>query len=839
MKSARGPRHPRSIQELGGVAMAKKTKGKRGKLAGKTVAFVGKFGYQDMFREDYEAFVVEDGGTVVDLASAVPDYLVAGEGRGGNPPAAVAAIQKKHPSVHVLDEEDFCRFLLPTAEELTAVLRAGERGHQYWDRLERLFRRANATIDLGGADLRGANLYRAQLASANLYGADLRKASAHYVEFGSLRGTRFDGADLSNAYFHDAADCSFRKANLFKAWLDAFNYKVCDFSGANLAQVSGEDCSLSGCTLEGANLSDGQLEKANFAKANLARADLSRAHCEKAKFNDANCERAVLFRADLRNASLVNADLRGADLRQAVLCGANLRGANVEGADFAGAVLTGAKLTGVDFSAAKNYQPPVARVAGPKLKELAQAAATGKGFKTSAEVELGKGEHATLQLHCSTYGKRRSVRGHSEYQRDDHQANDWIDAPTFEQGMLNLAERWPQAKLRLATIKASGSRSPRGQKLLDLATAAWAEAFGFEATAVEDLEQQKAAQQAELEKLRETMLKELHGGPAGVKKWNARSEHERKQIGPMHGLDLKGAKLAGVRLVDCDLQGSQFAGASLKKAILGGCQLQSTNFARADLNDAWMTMVHAEGASFEGAKLRGAAIHIAKLTNAIFRGADLTGANLSQSHLEGADFTDAKLDGAKLHHAYYDADTKFPPGFTPPEAMQWVGAPPTLVNAAPGSMDFGTFFEQLGDKVEEGRLSKALAMLKADRFQLFADVKVDALTGVVKSQSNADLVYSCRLAADGKFGCCTQNLNPCGGLRGALCKHLLVLVVGLTKAGQLDPATVDAWVNASKRQKPDLDKDAMSETFLRYKGAEAGEIDWRPTETIPEDYYAL
>jgi hypothetical protein len=101
------------------------------------------------------------------------------------------------------------------------------------------------------------------------------------------------------------------------------------------------------------------------------------------------------------------------------------------------------------------------------------------------------------------------------------------------------------------------------------------------------------------------------------------------------------------------------------------------------------------------------------------------------------------------------------------------------------------------------------------------------------------LVYSCRLGSDGKFGCCTQNLNPCGGLRGALCKHLLVLVVGLTKAGDLDAATVDAWVNASKVQKPEIDKDVMSATFLRYKGAEAGEIDWRPTETIPEDYYAM
>src|SRR5262249_21785458 len=131
------------------------------------------------------------------------------------------------------------------------------------------------------------------------------------------------------------------------------------------------------------------------------------------------------------------------------------------------------------------------------------------------------------------------------------------------------------------------------------------------------------------------------------------------------------------------------------------------------------------------------------------------------------------------------------------------------------------------------------AMLKAERFQLFAEVKDDHLTGVVKSQSSKDLVYSCRLASDGAFGCCTQNLRPCGGLRGALCKHLLVLIFGLARAGQLDTAAVNQWIDRSRRRKPAIDAEAMSATFLRYKEAEAGEVDWRPTETIPEDFYAM
>lgn len=37
----------------------------------------------------------------------------------------------------------------------------------------------------------------------------------------------------------------------------------------------------------------------------------------------------------------------------------------------------------------------------------------------------------------------------------------------------------------------------------------------------------------------------------------------------------------------------------------------------------------------------------------------------------------------------------------------------------------------------------------------------------------------------------------------------------------------------------DLQKDFMSGPLLRYKEAEAGDIDWRPTETGPEDYSAL
>jgi len=154
-------------------------------------------------------------------------------------------------------------------------------------------------------------------------------------------------------------------------------------------------------------------------------------------------------------------------------------------------------------------------------------------------------------------------------------------------------------------------------------------------------------------------------------------------------------------------------------------------------------------------------------------------------------------------------------------------------------IDLPGFIKTLSANTDASRMSKVTKMLRADRFQLFSAVTDDHVTGVVKSQTDAGLVYACRLGKQGEFFCCTQNLNHCGGLRGALCKHVLVLVIGLAQSGELDPTLANAWAKSSRSKKPDLDKDAATATFVRYKGAEAGEIDWRPTETIPEDYYAL
>src|SRR5688572_26751289 len=117
-------------------------------------------------------------------------------------------------------------------------------------------------------------------------------------------------------------------------------------------------------------------------------------------------------------------------------------------------------------------------------------------------------------------------------------------------------------------------------------------------------------------------------------------------------------------------------------------------------------------------------------------------------------------------------------------------------------IDLKGFLSKLEASTDKSRMDKVKKMLRADRFQLFADVSGEHVVGIVKSQTDADLFYSARLESDGDFACCTQNLNPCGGLRGALCKHILVLIIGLAQAERIDPATIHAWAQKSRKKKP-------------------------------------
>jgi hypothetical protein len=141
--------------------------------------------------------------------------------------------------------------------------------------------------------------------------------------------------------------------------------------------------------------------------------------------------------------------------------------------------------------------------------------------------------------------------------------------------------------------------------------------------------------------------------------------------------------------------------------------------------------------------------------------------------------------------------------------------------------------------VNERSLDRAIKMLQTEAFQLYVNLAPDTIGGIVKSQTQGEIYYGCWIDSDGRYSCYDHDLNPCFGQMGSLCKHLLVLIIGMTRNGELDIGDAGEWVRAASKNRPAKGGGQSAELILRFRGIRAGEVDWRPTETIPEDYYAL
>jgi uncharacterized protein YjbI with pentapeptide repeats len=120
--------------------------------------------------------------------------------------------------------------------------------------------------------------------------------------------------------------------------------------------------------------------------------------------------------------------------------------------------------------------------------------------------------------------------------------------------------------------------------------------------------------------------------------------------------------LAGQNMLGLPLAGSDFAVADLAGANLSESDLSRANFAEADMRGTDLARATLRGAYFGPGRIPDAASS---------KGADLTGADLTGADLTDADLGHANLDRAQLNRAvltnvYYDADTKWPQGFTPP-----------------------------------------------------------------------------------------------------------------------------------------------------------------------------
>lgn len=126
---------------------------------------------------------------------------------------------------------------------------------------------------------------------------------------------------------------------------------------------------------------------------------------------------------------------------------------------------------------------------------------------------------------------------------------------------------------------------------------------------------------------------------------------------PSNSVDFSNANLAGATLFNQKFQQGRFMGTILNKADLSW----------ADMQDAQLSFAKLEGANLFRTDLRNARLVFANLQGASLDGTKLSGADFESADLYGADLSNAaELETVNLEGVYYDKDTRWPEGFTPP-----------------------------------------------------------------------------------------------------------------------------------------------------------------------------
>lgn len=176
--------------------------------------------------------------------------------------------------------------------------------------------------NLSEADLWGANLQSANLSEANLWKADFRGVylkdtiidlqtswEQKWKLVWQILNQGVEGLDLGEA--------DLREANLWKADLSRANLINADLWGADLREAN-----LTGADLWGVNLSETDLSQANLTgadlwRANLRGADLSHADFSQANLTEANLRATQILGTNFERVTLTGACIEDWDLNSA------------------------------------------------------------------------------------------------------------------------------------------------------------------------------------------------------------------------------------------------------------------------------------------------------------------------------------------------------------------------------------------------------------------------------------------------------------------------------------------------------------------------------------------
>ena len=150
----------------------------------------------------------------------------------------------------------------------------------------------------------------------------------------------------------------------------------------------------------------------------------------------------------------------------------------------------------------------------------------------------------------------------------------------------------------------------------------------------------------------------------------------------MRGADLSNADMMGPGLGTTNLNRADLSGADLSGAQMGTSTFHNTNFSGANLTGAQIFVNEFYGTNFRNANLEQVTIRgPIKMVDVNLAGANLMlqgiknilptevgrgGLHLINVNLRGTDLRGLDMSRVSLKNVVYDADTRWPAGFTPP-----------------------------------------------------------------------------------------------------------------------------------------------------------------------------
>ncbi len=149
---------------------------------------------------------------------------------------------------------------------------------------------------------------------------------------------------------------------------------------------------------------------------------------------------------------------------------------------------------------------------------------------------------------------------------------------------------------------------------------------------------------------------------------------------------------------------------------------------------------------------------------------------------------------------------------------------------APSLASYESFTRYVSRTFDPQRIVAALESFHKEPIEISYRLKDGELSAVFVPDSKKKRTYLCTWKPRSVYHCCTNSLANCGGLRGAPCKHLLMIIIALAKYKNL-AAELDELLEGFKKQKPTPDRDLAADLFsFHEKGRGCKKLTTKPSD---------